>query len=87
MSQNTLKLNEDKTEVLVMGNPHMWAKISIPSITVTCVILPVLHRLVVNLDDVFDRSMKISAYISKVMKSANYHLGKKRKRNSKLIQP
>ena len=31
MSQNKLKLNADKTEVLVMGTPQMRAKISIPS--------------------------------------------------------
>ena len=42
MSQNKLKLNADKTEVLVMGTPQMRAKISIPSITVNGVIVPVL---------------------------------------------
>ena len=43
MSQNKLKLNADKTEVLVMGTPQMRAKISIPSITVSGVIVPVLN--------------------------------------------
>ena len=44
MSQNKLKLNADKTEVLVMGTPQMWAKISILSITVNGVIVPVLNE-------------------------------------------
>ena len=44
MSQNKLKLNADKTEALVMGTPQMRAKISIPSITVNGVIVPVLNE-------------------------------------------
>ena len=34
MSQNKLKLNADKTEVLVLGTPTQRAKISVPSISV-----------------------------------------------------
>ena len=74
MSQNKLKLNADKTEVLVMGTPQMRAKISIPSITVNGVIVPVLNEPVGNLGAVFDPNMNMSAHISKVIKSANYHL-------------
>ena len=74
MSQNKLKLNADKTEVLVMGTPQMRAKISIPSITVNGVIVPVLNEPVGNLGAVFDPNMNMSAYVSKVIKSANYHL-------------
>ena len=34
MSQNKLKLNADKTDVLVLGSPKQRAKISVPSISV-----------------------------------------------------
>ena len=74
MSQNKLKLNADETEVLVMGTPQMRAKISIPCITVNGVIVPVLNEPVSNLGAVFDRNMNMSAHVSKVIKSANYHL-------------
>ena len=74
MSQNKLKLNADKTEVLVMGTPQMRAKISIPSITVNGVIVPVLNEPVGNLGAVFDPNMNMSANVSKGIKSANYHL-------------
>ena len=74
MSQNKLKLNADKTEVLVMGTPQMRAKISIPSITVNIVIVPVLNEPVGNLGAVFDPNMNMSAHVSKVVKSANNHL-------------
>ena len=82
MSQNKMKLNADKTEVLVMGTPQMRAKISIPSITLNGLIVPVLNRQVGNLGAVFDPNMKVPAHVSKVIKSANYHfmkIGKIRK--------
>ena len=65
---------DEGTEVLVMGTPQMRAKISIPSITVNGVIVPVLNELVGNLGAVFDPNMNMSAHVSKNIKSANYHL-------------
>ena len=57
-----------------MGTPQMRAKISIPSITVNGVIVPVLNEPVGNLGAVFDPNMNMSGHVSKVIKSANYHL-------------
>ena len=74
MSQNKLKFNAEKTEILVMGTPQMQAKISIPSIKVNGVIVPVLNEPVGNLGAVFHPNMNMSAHVSKVIKSANYHL-------------
>ena len=74
MSQNKLKLNADKTEILVLGTPNQRAKISVPSITINGVQVQVLNKPVGNLGAVFDPSMNMSAHVSKVVKSANYHL-------------
>ena len=63
MSQNKL-----------MGTPQIRAKISIPSITVNGVIVPVLNEPVGNLGAVFDPNMNMSAHVSKGIKSANNHL-------------
>ena len=57
-----------------MGTPQMRVKISIPSITVNGVIVLVLNEPVGNLGAVFDPNMNMSAHVSKVIKSANYHL-------------
>ena len=57
MSQNKLKLNADRTLVLVMGTPQMRPKISIPSITLNGVIVPVLNETVGNLGPVFHSNM------------------------------
>ena len=70
MSQNKLKLNADKTEV----TPHQRAKVSVPSISVNGEIVPILNKPIGNLGAVFDPSMNMSAHLSKVVKSANYHL-------------
>ena len=56
--------------------PQVRAKISIPSITVNGVIVPVLNEPVGNLRAIFVPIMNISAHVSKVIKSANYHLRK-----------
>ena len=58
-----------------MGTSQMLAKISIPSITVNGVIVPVLNEPVGNLGVVFDPNMNMSAHVSKVIKSEDYHLG------------
>ena len=57
-----------------MGTPQMRAKISISSITVNDVIVPLLNEPVGILGAVFDPNMNMSAHVSKVIKSANYHL-------------
>ena len=59
-----------------MGTPQTRAKISIPSITVNGVIVPVLNGPVGNLGAVCDPNMNMSAYVSKVIKPAYYHLRK-----------
>ena len=49
-----------------MGTPQILAKISIPSITVNGVIVPVLNEPVGNLGAVFDPNMNMSAHVSKL---------------------
>ena len=70
---NKLKLNADKTEVLVLGTPKQRAKISVPSIPVNGGV-KILNIPIGNLGSVFDPSMNMAAHVSKAVKSANYHL-------------
>ena len=74
MSQYKLKLNADKTEVLVLGTLKQRAKISVPSISVNGEIVKILNIPIVNLGSVFDPSMNMAAHVSKAVKSANYNL-------------
>ena len=59
MSQNKLKLNADKTEVLVLGTPKQRAKMSVPSISVNGEIARILNIPIGNLGSVFDPSMNM----------------------------
>ena len=68
MSQNKVKLNADKTKVLVLGTPKQRAKISVPSISVNGEIVKILNIPIGNLGSVFDPSMNMA------VKSANYYL-------------
>ena len=74
MSLNELKLNADKTEVLVLGTPKQRAKLSVPSISVNGEIVKILNIPIGNLGSVFDPSMNMAAHMSKAVKSANYYL-------------
>ena len=74
MSQNKLKLNAGKMEVLVLGTPKQRAKISVPSISVNGEIVKILNIPIGNLGSVFDPNMNMAAHVSKAVKSANYHL-------------
>ena len=53
----------------------MQEKISIPTITVNGVIVPVFNEQVGNMGAVFDPNMDMSAHVTQVIKSANYHFG------------
>ena len=79
MSQNKLKLNADKTEVLVLGTPKQRAKIYVPSMSVNGEIVKILNIPIGNLGSVFDSIINMAAQLSKAVKSANYHLRKIRR--------
>ena len=73
MSQNKLKLNGDKKEVLILGTPKQGAKISVPSISLNGEIVKILNIPFGNLGSVLDPSMNMAAHVSKAVKSV-YHL-------------
>ena len=69
-----LKLNADKTDVLVLRTPKQRAKIFVPSISVNGEIVKILNIPIDNLGSVFDPSINMAAHVSKAVKSTNYHL-------------
>ena len=76
MSHSKLNADETDLEVLVMGIPQMRAKISILCNNIKDLIVRVLNEPVGNMGAVFfKQNMTMSAnYISKVIKSADFHL-------------
>ena len=73
MSQNHLKLNDDKTEFIIIGSNPQRAKVFVPHIRVgDANIVP--STSVRNLGVIFDSSMSMDDHISKAAKSAHISL-------------
>lgn len=74
MTLNFLKLNTDKTEVLVLGTHQMLSKSPVSSISVAGTMVAVQSKPVKNLGVMFDQSLTMSAHVTSVVRSATYHL-------------
>ena len=76
-----LKLNDDKTEFMLIGSRQQLSKLSIPHITIgDSEICPVSQAR--NLGTMFDSSMSLSSHISNIVRTASFHvrnIGKIRK--------
>ena len=73
MSNNRLKLNEDKTEAIIFKTPHSKGNICMDHILLTDASIRVSQR-VRNIGATFDETLSMSDHISSVCKSANFHL-------------
>ena len=73
MNDCYLKLNDDKTEFLLLGSRQQLSKIVITHIHIGYVHIAPSDK-ARNLGVIFDTSMSLDAHISKCVKAANYHL-------------
>ena len=73
MTSNFLKLNSDKTEVLLIGTYQQLAKYRINSISVAGIQVTLQQTPVRNLGVVFDANMSMVSHVSSVIKSVTYH--------------
>ena len=73
MTLNKLKLNEDKTEFLVITTPHHRQKVSVDSIDV-CGSCANCVRSARNLGAYFDENMKMETHITSMCQAAFYRL-------------
>jgi len=74
METNFLKLNAEKTEVIVLGVRAQLAKFQLHFIDIAGVNIPVQSNAVRNLGVMFDRGMTMSSQVNNITKSANYQL-------------
>ena len=73
MSFNFLKLNSDKTEVLMIGTYQQLAKFNISALNVAGVSVSLHQHPVRNLGVIFDENMTMEAHVSSVSRSAAFH--------------
>ena len=73
MMINRLKLNGDKTEMLIIGTNIKCRKLSNVSITVGGSVIEASEK-ARNLGAVFDTNLTLKSHVSVVCKAARYHL-------------
>ena len=74
MKLDKLKLNSDKTEIILIGTKPQLSKIKFDHIKVGHVDLSVETAAVRNLGAWFDRNLSMSTHINKICQSVYYHL-------------
>ena len=73
MNRNFLKLNEDKTEFLLIGSRQQLAKISVPHVTVGNSEVTSVSQ-ARNLGAIFDSTMSLDSHVSNLVRSASLHI-------------
>ena len=74
LASNFLKLNADKTEVLVIGFRTQLAKFDLSFMKLADADVAVQSNPIRNLGVMFDSGMTMAAQVSDIVKSANFHL-------------
>ena len=72
MAANLLKLNADKTEILILGSRVQLGKFRVNSSS--SIAVPICQKPVRNLEVMFDSMLSMEHQVVQVIKSANYHL-------------
>ena len=74
MSQNKLKLNNDKTEIILFGSKKHLAELNIKSLSVAGTDVPVASEPVRNLGAIFDSQLIMAPHVKSVVKKSSFHL-------------
>ena len=75
MSQNELKLNNDKTEIILFGSKKQLAELNIKSLSVAGTDVSVASEPVWNLGAMFDSQLIMAPHVKKcVVKKSSFHL-------------
>ena len=73
MNSNKLKLNREKTEIIMLGTPKQLEKVRLDTVTVGGTQLEITKR-ARNLGLLMDANMTLVPHVSSLAKSAHYHL-------------
>ena len=74
MSQNKLKLNNDKTEIILFGSKKHLAELNIKSLSVAGTDVSVAYEPVRNLGAMFDSQLTMAPHVKSVVKKSSFHL-------------
>ena len=88
MSQNKLKLNNDKTEIILFSSKKHLAELNIKSLSVAGTDVSVASEPVRNLGAMFDSQLIMAPHVKSVVKKSSFHLrniGKDATKNSDAV--
>ena len=74
MAADQLKLNEDKSKVIVIGTQQQLDKVNIAYLEIGQASVPIVSSAVRNLGSWFDVNLKMTEQINKTCQSVYYHL-------------
>ena len=74
MTDNKLKLNSSKTEIMLFGTKTSLAKVDIPHLQVAGTRVNIAQEPIRNLGVMFDSLLSMACQVNKMTKSANFHL-------------
>ena len=74
MTSNSLKLNDDKTEVMLVSSPQMAAKINVPDTMAVGNATVPFSRTVRNLGVTLDNHLEMIDHVKQLARTCNYHL-------------
>ena len=74
MSQNKLKLNNDKTEIILFGSKKHLAELNIKSLSIAGTDVSVASEPVRNLGAMFDSQLIMAPHVKSIVKKSSFHL-------------
>ena len=73
MRDNKLKLNNDKTEIIMFGTAKQLEKVPLETVTLEGITLPIAKQ-ARNLGILMDANLTLASHVSSLSKAAHYHL-------------
>ena len=74
MATDKLKLNEAKTEIILIGTNRQREKVNIDRLNIGQVTVPTVNSAVCNIGSWFDANLSMTTQINKICQSGYYHL-------------
>ena len=74
MATDNLKLNEAKTEIILIGTNRQREKVNVDRLYIGQVTVPTVNSAVCNIGSWFDANLSMTTQINKICQSGYYHL-------------
>lgn len=74
MAANQIKLNDDKTELILIGTQQQLDNVNISHLNIAQATMPLVSSAICNLSSWFDINLMMTLQVNKTCQSTSYHL-------------